>query len=116
MMNIIRFIILFPLFACSHSEPKTYPEQLEQVLKDHQQDFDNCYTQELNKGHEQGGKISVKFEVSPSGKVPKVHFQTDSLTREMAECVGEVIKNLNFPKPSSKDGNISVSKTFSFRR
>lgn len=73
-----------------------------------------CYTKELEKSKGLAGRVSVKFNIGPDGKVTQATAEESTLGNAAAEaCILGVVKGIEFPAPAG-GGNVEVSYPFAF--
>jgi len=73
-----------------------------------------CYQQALFKQPKLAGRLVVRFDVTPQGKIEELLVTESNLTVDMQSCVAETIRTWEFP-PSDSDESVSVVYPFTFR-
>ena len=73
-----------------------------------------CYQQSLSRQPKLAGRLVVRFDITPQGKVQSLLVTESNLSVEMQSCVAETIRTWEFPE-SDSDENISVNYPFTFR-
>jgi hypothetical protein len=72
-----------------------------------------CYEKQLLVKPDLEGTVQTQFFISPNGTVSS--SQATGVHTEVASCIAQVIKNIEFPKPKG-GGGVQVTYPFSFRR
>lgn len=81
-------------------------EEVARVIRRNLARFRFCYEQQLNSSPNLQGKVSVKFMIAPTGRVPTADIHDSSLNHPKVEgCVAKVMRSLKFPKP--KGGGVA---------
>lgn len=92
------------------------PEQLRKILQEYIPQFRYCYQQELQENSEKiKGIIDLNFRIEGSGRVSMVKIksaQTQFSTKGI-ECMGGVLKAIDFPKPKG-GGLVDVRQPLNF--
>ena len=73
-----------------------------------------CYQQALFKQPKLAGRLVVRFDITPQGKVEELLVTESNLTVEVQSCVAETIRTWEFPANDSEE-SISVIYPFTFR-
>jgi|GEM_PF-4592368 len=82
---------------------------IRRVVRQHRNEIRYCYEKELVKNPNLGGKVDVKFTVSPTGSVASAAVASSTLNNASVEsCITKKIKRWKFPQP--KGGGIVVVK------
>jgi hypothetical protein len=71
-----------------------------------------CYEKQLLSKPSLSGTVSTQFFIAPNGKVTS--SAASGVDAEVANCVAEVIKQIEFPKPKG-GGGVQVNYPFTFR-
>ena len=75
----------------------------------------SCYERRLKTNSFLEGKVDLKINISPSGKVTAITVNKDTVRdAEMLSCVKRTIRGWEFPKP--KGGRVVIAKTFNFKK
>lgn len=86
---------------------------IDQVVKQHLQQFRYCYQRELQKDPSLGGKITVKWIISSDGSVSSASVKHDGIgNAAVSRCMTNVTRRMTFPQP--KGGIVIVSYPFLF--
>ncbi|HEU0029928.1 MAG TPA: VIT domain-containing protein [Kofleriaceae bacterium] len=72
-----------------------------------------CYEKQLLQQPGLAGTVTVTFVIQPTGSVSTA--TATGLDKEVAQCVAEVVKRIEFPKVESSDGIIQVNYPFTFK-
>jgi hypothetical protein len=72
-----------------------------------------CYEKQLLNKPNIEGTISTQFFIDPDGKV--TNSDASGFDTEVASCIAEVIKNIEFPKPRG-GGGVQVNYPFVFKK
>ena len=82
-------------------------EEIERVIKRHQNEILFCYETELNKTPDLYGKVSVNFTIDGSGAVADASAAQDTMNNNNVEqCMLTRIRRWRFPEP--KGGGVVV--------
>lgn len=84
------------------------------VIYLHIKQIRNCYQQALFKNPKLAGRLVVRFDVAPQGKVESLLVTESNLTVEMQSCIAETIRTWEFPDSESEE-SVSVVYPFTFR-
>jgi hypothetical protein len=106
----------------SGQQPTTVPGQpiaqgdldkaaIRRAIKGNLQKIQYCYEKQLLARPTLAGKVVVQFYILPSGKVASA--TASGVDPEVASCVADVIKAIEFPRP--KHGGVQVNYPFNFR-
>lgn len=88
--------------------------QIDAVIKRHLNQFRYCYQRELTKDPTLGGKVSVKFTITPKGEVSASQTKASSMGSPAVEsCLNNTMMKLTYPEPSG-GGIVIVSYPFLF--
>ena len=88
--------------------------QIDAVIKRHIKQFKYCYQRELTKDPSLGGKVTVKFTITPKGEVSASQTKASSLKNGAVEsCLNTTMMRLRFPEPTG-GGIVIVSYPFLF--
>lgn len=89
------------------------PEQeVVKVCNEHLQYMKECYQSILRKSPTVEGKITLRFEIDPTGYVKDVETTLSELPGEMETCLHEVFQQMVFPPPVG--GNAVFEQPFLF--
>jgi TonB family protein len=102
--------------------PPLDPQQEHQLERDivrrviylHLNQVRYCYQQSLVRQPKLAGRLVVRFDITPHGKVESLLVTDSNLSVEMQSCVAETIRTWEFPETDS-DESISVNYPFTFR-
>ena len=87
-------------------------EVIRRVIQRHINEVRFCYEQELNQRPDLGGRVQVKFIISPSGAVQAANVENSSLGSARAEqCIAQAVRRWTFPAPDG-GGIVIVSYPF----
>jgi outer membrane biosynthesis protein TonB len=85
---------------------------IRRYIKRNQQKIQYCYEKELLAKPIISGTVMTNFLITPNGNVSS--STGSGVDPEVANCVANVIKNIEFPKPKG-GGNVQVNYPFIFR-
>ena len=72
-----------------------------------------CYHALLEKDKKASGKVVLRFTVGEDGKVEDVvNMNETTLPNETANCIGDVVKSITFPKPNGGKATITYPWEF----
>lgn len=71
-----------------------------------------CYEKQLLVREDLSGTVVTQFQISPQGAV--LNSKAEGVSKEVADCVAEVIQSIQFPKPKG-GGLVQVRYPFTFR-
>lgn len=88
---------------------------IDETVKKALPDISGCYDAEVKKAKKEiSGSVSMKFTISPDGKVSEAKVAESTLKNEAIEtCLANVIKATPFPAPAG-GGVVEVSYPFAF--
>jgi pSer/pThr/pTyr-binding forkhead associated (FHA) protein len=87
-------------------------EVIRRVIQRHINEVRFCYEQELSSRPDLGGRVQVKFIVSPSGAVQAANVESTTLGAPRAEnCIAQAVRRWTFPAPDG-GGIVIVSYPF----
>jgi TonB family protein len=87
-------------------------EVIRRVIQRHINEVRFCYEQELASRPDLGGRVQVKFIVSPSGAVQAANVESSTLGATRAEnCIAQAVRRWTFPAPDG-GGIVIVSYPF----
>jgi pSer/pThr/pTyr-binding forkhead associated (FHA) protein len=87
-------------------------EVIRRVIQRHINEVRFCYEQELNSRPDLGGRVQVKFIISPSGAVQAANVESSTLGAARAEtCIAQAVRRWTFPAPDG-GGIVIVSYPF----
>ncbi len=87
-------------------------EVIRRVIQRHINEVRFCYEQELSSRPDLGGRVQVKFIVSPSGAVQAANVESSTLGAARAEnCIAQAVRRWTFPAPDG-GGIVIVSYPF----
>jgi TonB family protein len=82
-------------------------EIIRQVINSHRDQIKYCYEQALTRNPKLGGKVAIRFTISPKGYVTQATVsQTTMNNSSMEGCVTQKIRTWKFPEP--KGGGIVI--------
>ncbi|MCP4810450.1 MAG: AgmX/PglI C-terminal domain-containing protein [Proteobacteria bacterium] len=88
--------------------------QIDAVIKRHLNQFRYCYQRELTKDPGLGGKVSLKFTITPKGEVSASQTKASSMGNKAVEsCLNNTMMKLQYPEPLG-GGIVIVSYPFLF--
>jgi hypothetical protein len=85
---------------------------IRRYIKRNQQKIQYCYEKELLAKPNLSGTVMTNFLITPNGNVSS--STGSGVDPNVANCVAEVIRNIEFPKPKG-GGNVQVNYPFIFR-
>jgi hypothetical protein len=87
--------------------------EIEKALSKFMSKFQYCYEKALLSNPSLGGNVVFKWTIESGGKTknPKV-VKTQMNDAQLNTCIGDVLKQVPFPKP--KGGSVDITKTFTF--
>jgi pSer/pThr/pTyr-binding forkhead associated (FHA) protein len=85
---------------------------IRRYIKRNQQKIQYCYEKELLAKPNLSGTVMTNFLITPNGNVSS--SSGSGVDPNVANCVAEVIRNIEFPKPKG-GGNVQVNYPFIFR-
>lgn len=85
---------------------------IRRYIKRNQSKIQYCYEKELLVKPSLAGTVMTNFLITPNGNVSQ--SSGTGVDSEVASCVANVIKNIEFPKPKG-GGNVQVNYPFIFR-
>ena len=71
-----------------------------------------CYEKQLLVREDLSGTVVTQFQISPQGAV--LNSKAEGVSKEVADCVADVIQGIQFPKPKG-GGLVQVRYPFTFR-
>ncbi|MDB4990429.1 MAG: Phosphopeptide-binding protein, partial [Myxococcaceae bacterium] len=87
-------------------------EVIRRVIQRHINEVRFCYEQELNTRPDLGGRVQIKFIISPSGAVQAANVESSTLGAARAEqCIAQAVRRWTFPAPDG-GGIVIVSYPF----
>ena len=86
---------------------------IRRYIKRNIQNIQYCYERELLAHPTLEGALTAHFVISPTGSVSSV--RAEGLSTEVATCITNVIKDIEFPRPRTS-GIVQVSYPFTFRK
>lgn len=87
---------------------------IRKVVRQHRREIKFCYEQELQKNPELGGRVTVKFTISPTGDVIGASVTKSTLNNTKVEsCMQRKIQRWVFPAPKG-GGIVQVNYPFNF--
>ncbi len=90
------------------------PALIDRVIKQHMNQIKYCYTRELSRDPNLGGKVSMKFVIANDGSVSNANVKTTTMHNSSVEsCMQKQFFRMNFPKPNG-NGIVIVSYPFIF--
>ncbi|MDC0717281.1 AgmX/PglI C-terminal domain-containing protein [Nannocystis bainbridge] len=89
-------------------------EEIREVVQTHLQEVRQCYDEGLARKPTLAGKLTVDFEIVPSGEVSSSQIQQGSTIADakVESCVAAAVQTWKFP--ASSDGWVQVSYPFEF--
>lgn len=99
-------------------DPKAWrplePEAIQKVVRAAFGDLRACYAVALQKVPDQGGRVSIGFELTPDGEVFRARVSSTTFPdAEMQACALRLIRTLQFPPPPSGSGTVEYPVIFS---
>jgi hypothetical protein len=89
-------------------------EIIRRIIRHHLNEVKYCYDQELMKHPELGGRLSVRFIISPAGQVMSAVLQSSTIGNVRVEsCTVQALRRWEFPRPLG-GGIVIVSYPFVF--
>lgn len=83
---------------------------IRRYIKQNLEKIQHCYEEQLRSNPKLVGTVNVEFFIAPSGRV--TNSTASGVDPEVASCVADVIKSIEFPK--SKGGGVHVNYPFNF--
>jgi TonB family protein len=98
------------------STSESFPKDLiRSVIHAHRAEIRYCYEQELLRKPTLAGKISIRFEISPEGRVDSENIEQSTLNDSVVErCLSSRVRQWQFPRPKA-GGVVVVTYPFLFR-
>jgi TonB family protein len=88
--------------------------EVQKTVASHMGEVKYCYEKEAAKKDIGSGQITVRFVVSPAGKVMKAAVVSATLkSSEVQDCLLKAAQRWKFPKPSG-EGSVTVNYPFTF--
>ncbi len=85
---------------------------IRRIVRAHINEVRYCYNQGLAKDPSLAGKVSIQFNIGPTGSVPVAVVADSTVADEnVANCIAKAVKRWTFPKP---EGGGSVVVTYPF--
>jgi len=85
---------------------------IRRIVRAHINEVRTCYNEGLARDPSLAGRIALKFEIGPDGKVISVEVTTDALGDDkLAECIEKAIERWKFPNPAG-GGRVVVTYPF----
>ncbi|MCC6749425.1 MAG: AgmX/PglI C-terminal domain-containing protein [Deltaproteobacteria bacterium] len=89
---------------------------VEERLKEHQQEFVECFQRGLRESAYLGGAVTFKLRVGPAGAVKSVLLSESTLgSRPVEQCLLGVVSTLVFPRPKGGDAEFTYPLSFPSR-
>jgi len=85
----------------TNNAPKKIIERVHQLITQNYEILHACYLKELEKQPSLQGKLTMKLQISPYGKVKRVTFPKDGKTidnKKIENCIERIAKTWIFPK------------------
>lgn len=114
----IKIILLLTFFsACAHRPPEVDERKaISSKLSESSPQFQNCYQSELNQSKtpkDVSGILQMQFTIDATGKATETNFIGDpSFTSGIKDCIGKVLKEIQFQIP--QDGSVQINQSFRF--
>lgn len=90
----------------------TTANDIDRKIKEHAGQFKACYTKELAKGRDIGGKVKLSFTISGTGAVTKA--TATGMDAAVEDCIVRVVKGIKFEASADgKPANITYPLIFS---
>ncbi len=90
----------------------TTANDIDRKIKEHAGQFKACYTKELAKGRDIGGKVKLSFTISGTGVVTKA--TATGMDAAVEECIVRVVKRIKFEASADgKPANVTYPLIFS---
>ena len=84
---------------------------IRRIVRAHISEVRFCYNRGLSKDPSLRGKVSIRFDIAPSGSVPVAVVADDTLADEsVGHCIAKAVKRWTFPKPEG--GTVVVTYPF----
>ena len=88
--------------------------EVQKTVASHMSEVKYCYEKEAAKKDIGSGQITIRFVVSPAGKVEKATVVSATLKNsEVQSCVLKAAQRWKFPKPTG-EGSVTVNYPFTF--
>lgn len=92
------------------------PERIRKVIQANRAEVARCFNEALTRKPNLGGKLIVKFAISPAGAVASAQVVEDAVgDAALGGCVTSTVRRWAFPKPKG-DGPVIVTYPFVFKR
>ncbi|MDJ0761776.1 MAG: AgmX/PglI C-terminal domain-containing protein [Myxococcota bacterium] len=88
------------------------PQEVAKVVNRRLGSIKGCYERALRRDPTLGGKVTVRFTISGSGKVSAARTTLNELTPEVGNCIVSAFKRFRFPQPDG--GALTVEYPFMF--
>ncbi|WP_096330356.1 AgmX/PglI C-terminal domain-containing protein [Nannocystis exedens] len=87
-------------------------DEIREVVKAHLQEIRACYNEGLARKPTLAGKLTVDFEIAPSGEVNSSEIQQGSTLADakVEGCIASAVQSWKFPAPTG--GSVQVSYPF----
>lgn len=84
------------------------PVEVKKALVARKEDVKACYHALLEKNKKASGKVVIRFTVGEDGKVEDTVIMNETtLPNETAQCIADVVKSTEFPKPTGGRARIT---------
>lgn len=106
--------------AASESSPKGVvaggsiaPVDVKKALQTKRDEIKACYHSLLEKNKKASGKVVLRFTIDESGAVEEAVIMNDTtLPTDTAQCIADVVKTIQFPKPQGGKARITYPWEF----
>lgn len=89
------------------------PVEVKKALVARKEDVKACYHALLEKNKKASGKVVIRFTIGEDGKVEEtVILNETTLPNETAQCIADVVKGTEFPKPTGGKARITYPWEF----
>ena len=88
---------------------------IQRVMRRNQSAVRRCYERELQRAPNLAGRVTVRFEIAPTGRVASAQVAGDTLGNAgVSECIVREVRRWVFPQPEG-GGSVTVSYPLYFR-
>jgi TonB family protein len=89
------------------------PVDVKKAIGEHKDDFKGCYHSLLEKNKKASGKVVIRFTVGEDGKVEDTVIMNETtLPNDTAQCIADIVKGIQFPKPTGGRARITYPWQF----
>lgn len=89
------------------------PVEVKKAITAHKDEYKACYHSLLEKNKKASGKVVIRFTIGEDGKVEDtVVMNETTLPTDTANCIADVLKTIEFPKPTGGKARITYPWVF----